>query len=109
MEAPGILNLIGGIITLLVGVFVAVAGAAAPLGAIFGALVGAVGIWGVIVGLLLIVSAVKYEKSHGWAIIGLVFAILGLVTLQGLIIGPLLGIIGSALAMGKKSAAPAKK
>lgn len=106
MKAGGILNLIGGIITLVVGAFSAVVGAAVasaiPGAGIFGAMAGILGVWGIIVGLILIVSAFKYKKGNSWALIGLIFSILGLITLQGIFVGPILGIIGSALAMNEK-------
>ena len=101
MEAPGLLNLISGIMILVAGILAGTfASYAIGLGwfSLFGAII--VG-WGIIVGLLLIVSGMKYEKNKNWAIVGLVFSILGLVTFQGFIIGPILGIIGSALALKK--------
>ena len=70
---------------------------------IFGAFFWALVLWGIIVGLLLIISAMKYKKEKGWATADLIFSILGLITFQGLIIGPVLGIIGSAMAMSEKS------
>ncbi len=105
MEAPGILNLIGGILTIIGGALFALVGsvvALVPLVSVFGALAAVFGLWGIIVGVLLILSAVKYEKEKGWATIGLIFSILGLVTLQGFLIGPILGIIGSALAISHR-------
>lgn len=106
MEAPGILNLIAGILCLVFGALVGAVGsmmAFTPfMGVFVGTLLWVFALWGIIVGVLLIVSATKYEKEHNWALVGLIFSILGLITLQGFIVGPILGIIGSALAMGHK-------
>lgn len=103
MKAPGVLLLIGGILVLIVGALVAMLGSAiGALGAgIFGAAVGVLGGIQIIFGVLLILSALRYEKKRSWAIIGLVISILSLVTLGGFLIGPILGIIGGAMALGR--------
>lgn len=103
MEAPGTLNLIGGILCLIFAALVGAMGsfmAFVPMVGMLGALFWIFAAWGVVVGIMLIVAARRCERDHTWATIGLVFSILGLVTFQGFFVGPLLGIIGSALAFG---------
>jgi hypothetical protein len=105
MKTPGILLLVGGLLVLIVGGLVAALGSAfAMFGAgMFGAAVGALGGVQIIFGILLILSGIWAEKK-GWAIIGLIISILSLITLGGLIIGPILGIIGGALGLKGTSA-----
>ena len=102
MEVPEILSSIGGILILIYGLFEFVAGnllTDLPITYMIG--ISAIGFWGIVAGFLVIISAFKYKKNKNWAVIGLVFSILGLLTFQGLFVGPILGIIGSALAMSK--------
>jgi len=102
METGQILTLIGGIFSLAGGVLTLfgtalIAGLAGDLAT---GIVAAVGIWGVVVGAVMMLGAIMQNRTG--AIIGLIFSILGLITLQGFVIGPILGIIGSAMDLGKK-------
>ena len=104
------LLLVGGILSVLEGLIFGAAGAAFAgfpmMGGFFALLGGILAVWGIIVGLLLIWSGVKINRggkdAHTWAIIGLVFSILGLISIQGFIIGPILALIGAALAIGNR-------
>lgn len=97
------LGLVGGIITLAVGV----------IATIFGALwfsifknVGVfLGIWGIGCGVMIIIGAQifrKETKTKVGMLLLLIFGIAGVITLQGWIIGPVLAIIAAALALAKK-------
>ena len=44
----------------------------------------------------------KPETSSGWGIAIVISSVVGLVTLSGFIVGPILGIIGGILALTKK-------
>ncbi len=93
-----ILSLIGGIFVLLVGLALAVIGAAvtffiAGIGGIFG-------LWGVVCGIIMIVGGTMmngHPNQHAmWGTIVLIFSILSLASSGGLIIGFILGLIGGA-------------
>ena len=104
MKTSGILLLIGGLLVLIMGLLVALAGAAfATVGGglfgIAGAALGVIGGMHVIFGIVLILSGLWCEKKKAWAWIGLIFSIIALVMGGGLYIGPILGIIGAALAL----------
>lgn len=105
-ELEHALVLAGGAITLIIGAITIFLGAAVgsflPVIAQFiaGFFLVAMGIWGAIVGIVLIFSSrrlLKKKEAHRYGIIALVFSILGLITLQGAVIGPLLALIGSLL------------
>ena len=110
MSAAYGLTIAGGIITLVMSIISAVVGslvsALIPLGGLFvGGLLIAVAIWGIIVGIVLIISAIMMKdskKARTGSILGLIFSILGLVTGQGFFIGPILGLVGSIIAIKKK-------
>ncbi|GEM_PF-2765380 len=113
MKTPGILSLIGGIITLVIGIGITLLGAlfasVAPGVGLFAAIAGIVGIYGIILGVILIVFAIK-EENRSLAIVALVLSIIGLITGQGFYVGPILGIVGSALALkGGDTSSKAKK
>jgi Gpi18-like mannosyltransferase len=112
MKTPGILSLIGGLITLLVGVGITLLGAffasVAPGAGLFAAIAGILGIYGIILGIVLIVFAFK-EENRSLAIVALVLSIIGLITGQGIYVGPILGIIGSALVLKGNSSSKAKR
>jgi hypothetical protein len=107
------LLLVGGILALVqAGVFglLGAAFSVVPgIGVFFAALGGAFAIWGIVVGIILIYSGVKIRRggsgAHTWAIVGLIFSILGLITVQGFIIGAILGLVGAALGLGETKAA----
>ncbi len=113
MKADGILTIVGGVITLLIGIVIAffgyglssVAGSLGAEAGIFG-IVGLLGLLGVIFGLAFILLPIfAYPKKKNWAILGLVLSIISLLLGQGFFVGPILTIIGSALAVknfGKK-------
>ena len=95
------LGMVGGVITLVVGILIAFLGAAltfflAGIGAVLGA-------WGIIAGILMIVGSMMLKgKNHkNGSLLLLVFSILGLITMQGLLVGPILGLIGSIFALSK--------
>jgi hypothetical protein len=97
-----LLALAGGIITLLSGILASVLGAALTF-FIFG--IGAViGVWGMIVGIILIFTSflMKSKKSKTGSILCLIFSILGIVSIQGFVIGPLLALIGSIISFSEK-------
>lgn len=102
MKTPGILSLIGGLITLLVGVGITLLGAlfasVAPGAGLFAAIAGILGIYGIVLGIILIIFAFK-EDHKPLAIVVLVLSVIGLITGQGIYVGSILGIIGSALAL----------
>lgn len=62
-----------------------------------------VGISGIIMGLIVIISSVMVyrnsRESLGWGIIALIASSLSLLSMGGFIVGAILGIIGSALAI----------
>ena len=98
-----VMGLVGGIITLVVGI----------LSLIFGALWVSVfknlgiflGIWGIGCGILIIIGALMFKndtKSKAGALLMLIFGIAGVITLQGWLIGPILAIIAGALGLSKK-------
>ena len=112
MTAPFVLGLIGGIIilviSLIVGLFMAAVGGAigslvgsAGAGAAIGSLMG---LWGIIVGVLIIVGSVlmRGNNAKAGAIITLIFGILAFFTPgMGIIVGPILAIVGGALGLSK--------
>ncbi|MBI4895496.1 MAG: hypothetical protein HY831_03310 [Candidatus Aenigmarchaeota archaeon] len=112
MKTPGILSLIGGLITLLIGVGITLLGALfasmAPGAGLFAAIAGILGIYGIILGIILIVFAFK-EEHKSLAIVALVLSVIGLITGQGFYVGPILGIVGSALALKGNSSSKGKK
>jgi uncharacterized protein involved in cysteine biosynthesis len=112
MTAPFVLSLIGGIIvlviSLIVGLVMAVFGGA--IGSLFGsagagAAIGSLmGLWGLIVGVLIIVGSVlmRGAKAKVGAILTLIFGILAFFTPgMGIIVGPILAIVGGALGLSK--------
>ena len=108
MKADSIITIIGGVITFLVGIGTAYLGygLSAGLGVSVFDIIGAFGILGVIFGLILILLPIfAYPKGKKWAILGLVVSIISLLLVQGVVVGPVLAIVGSALAVknsGKK-------
>lgn len=112
MTAPFVLGLIGGILILIVGLIASIAGAV--LGGIAGGLIGAgglgaaigaaVGIWGIIVGILIIIGSVmmRGKNAKAGSVLTLIFGILGFFTpALGLVIGPILAIVGGAIGISK--------
>jgi hypothetical protein len=105
----------GGIITFLVAVAAGLFSTSAVLASLsavhpllaqaVAALLGVYAIWGIVVGVLTIWSADKIGKGGPDARTGVaiaaIFGILGLITLQGLIIGPVLSLVGAAVAYGE--------
>lgn len=69
----------------------------------FGPFVAVIGVWGLVAGAVIVYSATKLSGSEGrkYSTAGLIFSILALVTMQGFVIGPILSLIGSAMARGE--------
>jgi hypothetical protein len=112
MTAPFVLGLIGGIMILIISLIAGLAMAA--MGGAIGSLLGAagagaaigslVGLWGIIVGILIIVGSVlmRGKNAKAGAILTLIFGILGFFTPgMGIIVGPILAIVGGALGISK--------
>lgn len=98
MNTSSIIGVLGGLITLIVGAVVA-AGTAVPE---YGySLAASSGIAGVIVGIILLIAAAMFGKSKAAAGLGVILGLIGLATGLGIVIGPLLGLIGGALAFKK--------
>lgn len=97
---PVVLGLIGGIITILIGIFTLVI--EISNNSSFG--IG-LSIWGIATGMFMIfgVSLLK-DKEHFnvGSIVLLVVSILSLITVQGLVIGPLIALVGAILSRSKK-------
>lgn len=91
-KSPFILGLIGGIFTILIAIII--------LFKLRGTMEIVFGIWGLAVGIVLILSSVflKNEEKHNLgSILLIVFSALGLITLQGLVVGPAIALIGGIL------------
>ena len=111
MGIPFGLGLASGIIILIVsiilGLIIAVLGAAATffVGGIGAALGIGLMIWGIIVGILIIFGSLMMKdpkKARTGSILVLIFAILGFFTPgAGFYIAPILGIIGGALGIAR--------
>jgi hypothetical protein len=97
MKAAEILGVIGGLITLIVGAVVA-AGTAVPTYTLV-SLAGSAGLVGVVVGILTIIFAALAGKNKGIWALWLIFSLIGLAVGVGVIIGPLLALIGSLWAL----------
>jgi hypothetical protein len=101
MQTSFILRFTGGFITFIWGAAELALGVSLfgfPHSTLFIALTTALGIWGVLLGIFLMASV--FDKGLPWT--ALVFSLLGLATLQGLLLGPALAAIGSALAVFEK-------
>ena len=110
MTTPFVLGLIGGIVILIVGILVTIAGAVigsrVPLfGGAVGGIFAALGIWGLIDGVLIVVGSIFMRdpaKAKLGAILTLIFGILGFFTVgYGLVFAPILAIVGGALGISK--------
>jgi hypothetical protein len=112
MTAPFVLGLIGGIIVLIISVLVGLVMAA--FGGAIGSLLGSagtgaaigslVGLWGMIVGIVIIIGSVlmRGNNAKAGAILTLIFGILAFFTPgMGIIVGPILAIVGGALGISK--------
>ncbi|UCD21242.1 MAG: hypothetical protein JSW08_01715 [archaeon] len=114
-----VLNLIGAILVLLIAVIAMIALAASR------EIAGMVGILGtttmnlvwiflvihLVIGVLMILSAIwmnNDRKVKAGALMGLIVSIIGIVVGAGVFIGPVLGIIGSAIGLGKAARQPEK-
>lgn len=99
-KIPIVLGLIGGIITALIGLIALILEirSAATTGILLG-------IWGILCGGLMIYGSTLLrveDKFKLGSILLIVFSALALITLQGLIIGPVIGLIGGILTQTKK-------
>lgn len=90
--------MLGGLITLIVGAAVA-AGTSVPSYALVS--VGSAGLVGVVVGILTLIFAWMAEKNKGIWALWLIFSLIGLAVGVGVVIGPLLALIGSLWALKK--------
>ena len=108
--AGGLITIIAGIVMILIGAAMGMMMSFVPgmffAGGMVGALIAAFGIWGLICGIFLLLSAkmvLSNDKQvvHTWGVIGLVFSILSLVTLQGIVVGPILALVGSILVLSE--------
>ena len=97
------LGFVGGVITLIVGIIAIIYGTTIiNTFAVWGIYLG---IWGTGCGILMLVGAAmerKEIKSKVGAILMTIFGALGLITLQGWIIGPALALIGGIIALIRK-------
>ncbi|RLF03423.1 MAG: hypothetical protein DRJ64_08340 [Thermoprotei archaeon] len=105
-EKTNLLGIIGGIITLIFGVLNAIGGVFYAIGGghqLFVSLgiIGTIwGIIGIIFGIEMVKSVVmmnKVESIRRGVNLMLIFSILGLITMQGWIIGPILGLVSGIL------------
>lgn len=108
-SAAFVLTLIGGILVLLYSIVLTIVGTAlvslvsrsmSGYGSIYG-------IIGILIGLIIIVSAIMLNstdktKIRNWSIVALIFSIISLVFGGGFIIGFVLGLIGSILGLTYK-------
>ena len=109
MTVPMILGLIAGIFVLIINILVVAAGAlvsSVPLaGKAVGGIVMAMGVWGLVVGILLIVGSMLMRnpaQAKMGSILVLIFGILAFFTSGfGLVIFPILAIVGGALGLSK--------
>ena len=92
------LGVLGGLITLIVGAVVA-AGTAVPSYGLM--VVGSLGLVGVVVGILTLIFAFMAGKNKGIWALWLIFSLIGLAVGVGVVIGPLLALIGSLWALKK--------
>jgi len=99
MKAASILGVLGGLITLVVGA-VAAAGTAVPAWGVI-SLGASAGLVGVVVGILTLIFAWMSEKNKGIWALWLIFSLIGLAVGVGVVIGPLLALIGSLWALKK--------
>lgn len=107
--AAFVLSLIGGILILLDGLWVAfitsAIGAAMPMFFSFGlGLALAIGILGIIFGLIIIYGSFQINsgepgKVRTWGIVVLILSIISIITGGGFILGLILGLIGGILAL----------
>ena len=99
-----LMALIGGLITLIVGIIATIYGAIFV--SVFQTMGIYMGIWGMACGILIILGAYMFKSEKGSDRVGLllmlIFGIGGVITLQGWIIGPALAIVAAALAFAKK-------
>ncbi len=99
MKTASMLGVLGGLITLIVGA-VAAAGTAVPEFALFSLGTGA-GLAGVVIGILTLIFAWMAEKNKGIWALWLIFSLIGFAVGVGVVIGPLLALIGSLWALKK--------
>jgi hypothetical protein len=102
---PALLVIIGAVIVLLAG-FSAVAGEITHN--LFTFYIAGSGVLGVISGLVMLVAGAKMNSSnvdtvHTWAIVALVFSAVSLGNGGGLILGFLLGLVGSIIGLTHKA------
>ena len=98
-----ILGLIGGIITVIIGIIVILIEIGKQDLDYFG--IG-LAIWGIVTGGLIIASSILIrQKEHlkMASLMMLIISILALITMQGLIIGPIISLIGSIMLKHKSS------
>ncbi len=100
MKTASILGVLGGLITLVVGAAVA-AGTAVPTYTLV-ALGASAGLVGVVVGILTLIFAFMAGKNKGIWALWLIFSLIGLAVGVGVVIGPLLALIGSLWALKQK-------
>ena len=96
---PLVLGLIGGVFTVLIALIVLI-----QLGT-QGTMELAFGIWGLVVGAVIITSSIFLridDKFKLGSILLIVSSVLALITLQGLIIGPVLSFVGGILTHVRK-------
>ena len=98
-KVPVILGLIGGIFTFLIALIIVIQlSSAGTIELVFG-------ISGLVIGAAIITSSILLSKKEHFklgSILLMVFSILGLITLQGLIIGPVISLFGAILTHIKK-------
>lgn len=86
---------VGGVITLVVGILEALIGALLTLFAL--GIGGIIGVWGILCGAILLWSARMMRRSDdakAGAALAMVFSVLALISLQGVVVGPVLALAG---------------
>ncbi len=109
MTVPFVLGLISGIFLLVINVLITIAGAilsSLPFGMFGGGpLFIVLGIWGIVVGILLLVGSLLMrnpDNAKVGSILVLIFGILAFFTPGlGLLVFPILAIVGGALGLSK--------
>ncbi|MDA4125440.1 MAG: DUF6114 domain-containing protein [Thaumarchaeota archaeon] len=126
-KTGSILALLGGIVITLSGVLLVLASAfilpsmnfpnltvppgmnASSIPALVSGIVGIMGVFGIISGAIVLVSAVmllaKVGQRRTWGVVILVFSILSFIGLGGFIVGAVLGMVGSILTLRWKAPA----
>ena len=101
IKIPDTLVIIAGFVTLIAGIISAIIGNSVEFW-LLGVQGITIGIWGILCGALMIFGYIlareNKNRKNGFNLV-LVFSILALITAQGWLIGPLLGVVGSIMGL----------